>query len=150
MPLTEARNTPRRENKLASYPVAAAATIYAGGLVSLLDSGGWAVPAGTASSGPAVCVARETVSGGGTNGLNRVDGERGCFRFKNSASADEITHLDIGKGCYVVDDETVAKTDNSGARELAGAIADVDADGVWVVVMPGAVGPQGPQGPEGP
>lgn len=149
MALSAARNTPRRENKLANYPVSASATLYAGGLVTLLASGGWAVPGGTASAGIAVGVAVETVAGGGTNGLNRVQVERGCFKFLNSASGDAITHVDIGQPCYIVDDETVAKTDNSGAREIAGAIVDVDSDGVWVEVGPGAVGPQGEQGEPG-
>lgn len=149
MALSTARNTPRRENKLASYPVAAAATLYAGGMVSLLTTGGWAVPAGTADSGLAVGVAIESVSGDGTNGLNLVTVERDCFRFLNSSAGDAITHADIGNACYIVDDETVAKTDDSGARAIAGLIADVDADGVWVVVAPGAVGPQGPQGEPG-
>jgi hypothetical protein len=146
MPLTTARNTPRRVNQRASYPVAGSATIHAGGLVALLITGGWAVPAGTADSGVAVGVAEETVSGDGSNGANRVSVERGCFQFKNSAGGDEITHLHIGLPAYVVDDETVARTDNSGARAVAGAIADVDASGVWVEVRPGGVGPQGPQG----
>lgn len=132
MALTAARNTPRREDVLSSYPVAGFATLYAGALVVLLDSGGFAVPAGTASAGIAVGVARETVSGGGTNGLNRVDVERGTFRFNNSGGGDAIAHTEIGDACFIVDDETVAKTDNSGARQKAGVVVDVDAAGVWV------------------
>ncbi|MGQ0529993.1 MAG: hypothetical protein ACT4PG_09310 [Panacagrimonas sp.] len=149
MALTAARNTPRRENLLANYPVAAAGAIYAGGMVTLLTSGGWAVAAGTASAGLAVGVAIETVTGDGTNGLNRVTVERGCFRFLNSSAGDAITHVDIGNACYIVDDQTVAKTDDSASRAIAGLISDVDADGVWVVIAPGAVGPQGPQGEPG-
>lgn len=134
MALSAGRNTPRRENKVFSYLVAGSATIYAGGMVTLLASGGYAVSAGTASAGIAVGVARDTVSGGGTNGLNRVEVERGCFRFKNSASGDLITHAEIGTACYIVDDETVAKTDNSAARKKAGTVVEVDSDGVWVDV----------------
>jgi hypothetical protein len=32
----------------------------------------------------------------------------------------------------VVDDQTVAKTNGSSSRSVAGIIRDVDADGVWV------------------
>lgn len=146
--LSAARNTPRRQGKRFSYPVSGAHTIHAGGMVTLLTSGGWAVPAGTASAGHSVGIACSSVAGGGTNGLNNVEVERDVGLFENSASGDLITHADIGNPCYIVDDQTVAKTDNSGARKIAGAIAGVDSTGrVWVDCGPGAVGPQGPEGP---
>ena len=34
--------------------------------------------------------------------------------------------------CYIVDDQTVAKTDGSSARSKAGTIVNVDDQGVWV------------------
>lgn len=138
MALSQARTTPRRLGRRFSVPVAGSATIYGGGMVTRLASGGWAVPAGTASAGAAIGIAVKTVSGGGTNGLNSVEVERDIGRFKNSASGDLITFADIGNSCYIVDDETVAKTDDSAARKVAGCIVDVDADGVWVDVGPGS------------
>jgi hypothetical protein len=39
---------------------------------------------------------------------------------------------DVGKQCYLVDDQTVAKTDGTNTRSPAGFVRDVDADGVWV------------------
>lgn len=146
---TSGRNTPRRLAKRYSKPVAGSATIYAGTMVALLTASGLAVPAGTASSGRALFIADTDVTGGGTDGLNRVEGDAACGRFENSTSTDEITDADIGQPCYVVDDQTVAKTDGSGARQIAGAIVDVDATGVWVDIGPTAVGPQGPQGEAG-
>jgi hypothetical protein len=147
MALSAPRNTPRRANRLISLPVAAATTIFGGAMVSVLATGTGAVPAGTASSGPCVGCANETVdNSAGAAGDLRVTVERACFRYGNSADADAIGIEDIGQPCYIVDDETVALTDDSGAREVAGAIVDVDAVGVWVDVGPGAVGPQGPQG----
>ena len=128
---TEGRNTTRRNADKTSVLVNTSATLYAGTLVTLLASGGNAVPAGTASAGIAVGVAEETVTG---DGVKRVDVSRGCFQFANSASADLITVADIGNPCYVVDNQTVAKTDNSAARKAAGKIIDVDAGGVWVLV----------------
>jgi hypothetical protein len=42
----------------------------------------------------------------------------------------------VGKPCYMVDDQTVAKTDGTtggaATRSPAGWVRDVDADGVWV------------------
>jgi hypothetical protein len=149
MPLTSARNTLRRPNRLSSLPVAAATTIYAGSLVSVLATGTGAVPAGTASSGRAVGIANETVVNAGLAGAERVEVVFATGRFNNSADADLITIAHIGQPAYIVDDETVALTDDSGAREVAGAIVDVDAQGVWVDVSPGSVGPQGIQGEPG-
>lgn len=123
--LSANRNSPRRDAMLAVY--VASATIYAGGMVTLLTSGGTAVPAGTASAGHCVGVAQNAAASG-----DSVTVERGCYRFANSTSGDLIALSDIGQLCYIVDDQTVAKTDNSGARKVAGLIVDADDNGVWV------------------
>lgn len=128
---TAGRNTKRRNADQVSHPVNIGATIYAGTLIALLTASGNAVPAGTAGAGAAVGVAEYTVTGDGTQ---RVSARRDCFQFANSAAADEIKRADIGATCFVVDDSTVAKTDNSAARKAAGKVIDVDAAGVWVEV----------------
>lgn len=128
---TQGRNTKRRDAVLVGHPVNAGATIYAGTLVALLLTGGNAVPGGTALSGNAVGVAETTVVG---DGIEVVQAHRGCFQFANSAAADLIARSDIGANAYIADDQTVAKTDNSGARKVAGKIIDVDTIGVWVQV----------------
>jgi hypothetical protein len=55
----------------------------------------------------------------------------------NSAAADQITDADLFQLAYVVDDQTVARTSNSGARPVAGLILDVDS-ALGVLIMPGA------------
>lgn len=132
MALTADRATKQRAGDQSAFPVAASTTIYVGGMVTLLATGGYAVPAGTASAGVCVGVAEQTVVNSGSAGDVNVPVRRGVFQFKNSASGDLIARADIGATCYIVDDETVAKTDDSGAREAAGIIHDVDANGVWV------------------
>lgn len=129
---TQGRNTKRREAKLVGHPVNTGATIYAGTLVALLTANGNAVPGGTAASGAAVGVAQDTVTGDGAAKVEVWRGE--AFQFANSAAGDLITRADIGGTAYLVDDQTVAKTDNSAARKAAGKIIDVDAAGVWVLV----------------
>lgn len=117
-----------------SDPVKASSAIYGGALV-VLDASGWAVKASTATGltvrGVAVKAADNSA---GANGDVNVETERGVFRFANSASTDAITRAEIGDVCYIVDDQTVAKTDGSSARSAAGTIVDVDAQGVWVRV----------------
>lgn len=55
--------------------------------------------------------------------------------FANSASADLIAAAQIGSDCYLVDDQTVAKTSNSAARTIAGRVWSLDSvKGVLVQV----------------
>lgn len=129
--ISEGRNTKRRNGDKLSVVPNNGAVIYVGTLVTLLAASGLAVAGGTASAGPVVGVASETITG---DGVKSTDLERGIFQFANSASTDLIAKADIGATCYVVDNQTVAKTDNSAARKAAGKIVDVDAGGVWVEV----------------
>ncbi|WP_420598633.1 hypothetical protein [Neptuniibacter sp.] len=134
MALTKDRNTKRREGKQFSDPVAAAAVIFAGALVCL-DASGNAVPGSVSTTLTARGRAEEHVdnSSGAAGDLN-VEVRGGLFLLKNSAAADEITRADIGNDCYIVDDETVAKTDGTSTRSVAGKIQDVDSAGVWVEI----------------
>ena len=70
----------------------------------------------------------------GAAGAVSAETETGVFRFKNSAAGDLITRADLGVDCYIVDDETVAKTSATNTRAIAGKVRDIDADGVWVQV----------------
>lgn len=132
MSLTRDRNTPRRENDEYGRPVAASAVIYQGALVAL-DASGNAVPGSASATLTADGRAEETVDNtGGAAGDQVVRVRKGTFRYNNSAAGDEITAAEIGDTAYIVDDETVAKTDGSASRSAAGVITDVDSDGVWI------------------
>lgn len=132
--LTKDRNTKRRDAKVFSDPVAATTKIYAGALVCI-NASGYAVPGSTSTALKARGVAQEQVDNStGAAGDKRVETTRGCFPFANSASADEITRADIGATAYIVDDQTVAKTNGTNTRSAAGVIRDVDSDGVWVEI----------------
>jgi hypothetical protein len=139
--LTADRNTQSRAGKDFSAPVAAATKIYAGSIVCL-DASGNAVPASTATTLTPVGRAKAQVdNSAGLAGAKSIEIERGVFKYANSAAADEITRAQIGDACYLVDDQTVAKTNGGATRSRAGLIVDVDADGqVWVELglIPGA------------
>ena len=66
--------------------------LYAGTLVTLLAASGKAVAGGTASAGPVVGVATETITG---DGSTATELERGIFQFANSASGDLIAKADV-------------------------------------------------------
>lgn len=130
--LSQDRNTPQAAGGVQSYPVLAAKICYAGG-IAVLDSSGWCKPAVTGTG--LVCVGRfeERVDNSlGDSGAVNVRVRSGIFRFANSASSDEITKAEIGDNCFIVDDQTVAKTDGSGTRSIAGRIMQVDSVGVFV------------------
>ena len=71
---------------------------------------------------------------GGANGAISVQVKRGTFKYGNSSAGDLIAQADVGADCYIVDDQTVAKTNGSSTRSVAGKIIAVDADGVWVKI----------------
>src|SRR5262245_5161714 len=109
---TEGRNTKRRNAEQFSYPVATATTILVGTIVCL-SATGYATPGAIATTHKTVGVAEETVVNIGADGALAVPVRRGCFQFANSASGDLITLADVGANCYVVDNQTVAKTSNT-------------------------------------
>lgn len=134
--LTAARNTPEKAHAISmadERPVAGSTTIYQGGIV-VVSAAGYLAPATTATG--LICAGRadETVANTGAAGALTCKFSQGVFRFGNSAAGDAITVAEIGDDCYLVDDQTVAKTDDTGARSRAGKIYDVDANGVWVLM----------------
>jgi len=134
MPLTQDRDTLRRDGVQFNDPVAGSTRIFAGSLVCL-DAAGNAVPGSSSATLKARGVAQEQVDNrDGAAGALRIETRRGVFQFANSASADEITRADIGAECFIVDDQTVARTSATDTRPVAGIIRDVDAGGVWVEI----------------
>jgi hypothetical protein len=133
MALTRDRNTPERSGKQLVFPVATGVKIWKGSLVVLND--GYAEPGSAATGLIATGRASETVDNTlGQNGDVTVPVERGVFKYANSADADLITLAEVGKPVFVVDDETVAKTNGGGTLSAAGIVVDVEADGVWVEI----------------
>lgn len=126
------RNTPTRDGRNYSDPVAAGAKLL-GGTIACLDAAGNATPGVTALNLKAIGRVRITAdnTGGAAAAIN-VETEPGRFRFANSAAGDLITKADMQADCFIVDNQTVAKTNGGGTRSIAGKIVDVDAQGVWV------------------
>ncbi len=132
--LTKDRNTAVRDGKDFVFDVASGETIYAGGIV-VLSATGYAEAGATATGKIVVGRCEEKVdNSSGADGDLTVKVRRGLFRFANSAGGDEITAAEIGDACYIVDDQTVAKTNGGSTRSPAGFIEDVDSDGVWVLL----------------
>ncbi|NKB37867.1 MAG: hypothetical protein GKR93_11985 [Gammaproteobacteria bacterium] len=133
MALSKDKDTPERQGNLFSYPVAAASIIYAGALVAL-NAAGDAVPGSVATTLKAAgrCETQADNSAGSAADIS-VNVLKGTFKFKNHG-ADAIDKADVGNNAFIVDDETVAATDGSATRSVAGVIKQVDSDGVWVTI----------------
>jgi hypothetical protein len=126
MPLAKERNTMMRDPAINAFPVAAGVKIFQGSLVAL-SAAGLAQPGATATTLTAAGRAEETIdnTGGAASALN-VTVRRGVFLIRNAA--------DVNKDCFIVDDETVAKTNGGNSRSIAGKVRGVDTAGVWVEI----------------
>lgn len=134
MALTQDRDTKRREGRGFTAPIAANAKIFKGALLAR-NAAGYAVPASTSTTQKALGRAEEAIDNtGGADGAARVPYRKGTFHFKNSAAGDAITIADVENDCYIVDDETVAKTNGTNTRSVAGKVKEVDANGVYVEI----------------
>lgn len=126
------RNTPQSLGDNRVGKAAAAVMIYAGALL-IRNAAGFLLPGTTATGNIGVGRAHEQIDNTtGADGDLDVRFDPGIHRFENSAAADLITFAEIGDVAYVVDDQTVAKTDATATRSPAGIIEDVDTLGVWV------------------
>lgn len=140
-PLTKGRMTPERSGTIRELPVKGATKLYAGALAAL--SGGLLVPMAAALGLRGVGrVEAETDNTAGADGAINARVSAGIHQYANSAGADAITAADIGRECYGVDDQTVAKTDGNRTRSVAGIVFDVDSRGVWVDFTDGRAGTQ--------
>lgn len=129
--LTAGRAIPERTGNTVPGGLAASTKIYQGALACL--SGNYVVNGATATGLKALGIAIDEYDNStGVDGAVVGEFRRGVFRFNNSTSGDAIAKGDIGSNCYIVDNQTVAKTDGTGTRSVAGKISDVDAQGVWV------------------
>ena len=135
--LSAARSTLRTEpDAAARLPMAAAMLIYQGALVAL-NATGFASKGVTATTLKQFGRAEATVDNlAGAAGAKEIDVRPGIFRWTNSAAADLITTAEIGTDCFIVDDQTVAKTNGTSTRSRAGKVVGVDTVGVFVQMGP--------------
>jgi hypothetical protein len=130
--LAKDRSTPARDGRDFAIPAAASKTFYAGAILCVSTATGYGTPGATATTLRGLGRVKAQVTSPASDGAVSVEYERGCFRYANSASGDLITRADIGATAYVVDDQTVAKTNGTNTRSAAGVIRDVDDLGVWI------------------
>ena len=130
--LTARRNTPVRMGEIRVEAVAASIRIFAGSLV-MRNAAGYLTKGATATGCVGVGRAEYTVdNSAGAVGALSLEYRVGTCLFANSSAGDLIVIADIGKACFIVDDQTVAKTDGTATRSRAGIVEGLETNGVWV------------------
>ena len=127
--LSENRNTPELHVDAVKYHYERTADgeIYAGSLVGQNSAGNAVAAADTANLVILGRAENSAVAG------EKVVAKKGCFLFENGEGSEALTVADIGKDCYIVDDQTVGKI--GGTNKIkAGKVIDVTADGVAVLI----------------
>lgn len=130
---TQDRNTPFKDGGLIVAPVAAGVKIPAGTLVCA-SATGFATPGATATTLAYLGMADACIDNtAGADGAVSVPVRRGkAFKWANDGT-DPVTQASLGRACFIVDNQTVAKTNGANTRSQAGVVVAVDADGVWVI-----------------
>jgi hypothetical protein len=112
---------PIQIGEFAPIPMAADTTLFQGAMVGLHTTNGVLHPAAANTSLRILGVTDGNYdNAGGSAGDVEARVLRGAWPMANSASADEIGVADIGADVFAVDDQTVAKTNGSSTRPVAG------------------------------
>lgn len=129
---TADRNTFALLDDLRNSPLAASVKVFMGTIL-MRNAAGFLTKGATATGcfGVGRAEAPADNSAGAAGALN-INWRPGVFRFANSSAGDLIALVDIGTRCWIVDDQTVAKTNGTATRSPAGIVENVDASGVWV------------------
>lgn len=129
--LTSGRNTHMRLGDHRVEPMAASVKVFVGAMV-MRNAAGHVTKGATATGCIGVGRADDTFdNSGGAAGDLRCEYRTGIFGFAN-LSADLVTQADVGKLCFIVDDQTVAKTNGSNTRSPAGYVDGIEGGTVWV------------------
>lgn len=115
-----------------AYPVAASVTIYAGGMV-MIDSAGYARPAGSSLASAkgvvGIATAQADNSSGSAGDIN-VKAQAGWFLLAGATLGQD----DVGSLVYALDDATVDET-QAGNMPVAGILVEyVGASSGWVAL----------------
>lgn len=131
--LTADRDTVSRAGLLFSYPAKSGVLFFVGAIAAIDTATGLITKGAASTTLKGAGIVQEQIDNtAGADGAVNVTIRRGQWRVANSAGADQLTLKEVGATAYIVDDQTVAKTDGGGTRSIAGTVVDIDPGGVWV------------------
>ncbi len=115
------------------YLLGADARAYYGAL--MMTVGGFAVPASDDVPGAVVGVCRYGGdNAGGGDGAKTIRVARGAIVDFRTEGPEAITQDDVGRPCYVLDDNTVVREAGTVNRNLAGEVMRLEGGKVFVLV----------------
>lgn len=135
---TSSINTDYRDGILIPVALLASAVVLQG-TFAVVGANGFALASSAVGGAEQKCVgiweddAENTGANGAENGVVR---RKKLFLIANSA-ADPVTQAELGKEIYIEDNQTVAKTDGTGTRSVAGVFMGFDTEyttHVWVEI----------------
>ena len=106
--------------------------IYQGALVCLLTANGFAVPAGTASTGPVAGVAQAEAATATADGTPSVNLLEGVFAFAPDATHPPV-QADMFKAVYAKDDNTISDLSSDGV--VAGILVGFEQTSGWPLIF---------------
>lgn len=121
--------------RLRTLNVAAAVKIYAGAIVAM-DTSGNARPGRTSTTDVIIGINDgDTVdNSAGIAGAKTIKVKAGVIAYFANHGADLVLQPDIGDDVFVVDDQTIAKTNGTSTRVRAGKLHELSTtDGVGVL-----------------
>ena len=120
-------------NNLFAGALAAGVKLWSGA-VACFNAAGYVVPGQTAVGLRTAGVVEKTYDNTlGVNGAVKCEIRAGIFPM-NILAGDPVAQADIGNTCYLVDDNTIAKTNGSSTRSAAGVIEGFTDDGTQALV----------------
>jgi len=126
--------TDKRPGLQFNYPIAAGVVTLIGTLAALDASNNLVLATDAANRRIAGLFAQEVDNSAGNAGDLSANVEVGCFLLANSGTH-AVTDAHVGKACWVEDNVTVASDPGTNAV-VAGIVAKVTTEGVWVHVGP--------------
>lgn len=119
-------------------PIADNVKIFPGAVISI-DASGYARPARASQTDSVAGVYEganvlDNTGSGHAAAAFSVEISQGEFYLANSTASDAIAQANLLYACYAVDDQTVALTDGTGTRNVAGIVTGVDSGGVYVLL----------------
>lgn len=131
---TTDRDTRRHGGVEFGMPIKGNTKLYAG-TIACVDATGFVVAGATSTTLKALGITENQFDNtGGADGAFLVRFRKGVWLLANSAGGDQLSNADWGSDVYIVDNQTVAKTNGTNTRSVAGKCRGIDAasGGVWV------------------
>lgn len=137
--LAQDRNTQRKyvERYVADDALVAATTTVYNGSLTAANANGELRPAADVAAITVLGVAQGkfvNTTGAAAKVTPRARVAAGVFKFATTGG-NAITAADIGKNCFVLDDQTVVRTAGTTNAIVAGVVESIDPDGgIWVKI----------------